>query len=448
MEVAPHNWETWLKDTRAIRWDDLAVIVEARTAFNCDWLEQRLGPSVARVAGEIFGAKTIIAFVPRGTVKPAIDEEADTAEFAPACMAEVPAPGAAAMASSAFERRSGRLGGPARRGALVGNVNAAYTFGRYLPAEGNLVALESCRALVQSVDFRISPVVVYGAPGMGKTHLLHALASEAASGGRSVVCLSAEEFATRYLCAIRRGNESIADFQQELRSTQLLIIDDLQYLAGRKGTLEELVHTMDAVINAGGDVVVASEVPPQEIGLLDRLSSRLRSGIVARVSPFQIAERRAFIEQLAREHRVSLPGWAIERMAGCEVPSVRVLQGAVHSAVRLQQNDTLDLRRLDAELTVLSVSASAPGALEDREMLDAVAAHFGVTFDDLIGRARTQQVTTARAAAAAALRARGRSLSVIGKTLGKRDRGTVRELSARGQRLLDESEVLQRRVSG
>jgi len=423
LEVAPHNWETWLKDTRAIRWDGTTVVVEARTAFNCEWLEQRLSPSVTRVSLEIFGEGTVVAFVPRGTVKPSLDEAPLPAE--PTCNGD----------------------GARTLGGLLGSVNAHYTFERYLPAEGNQVALESCRALLEVGECRINPVVIYGAPGMGKTHLLHALATRAAHEGRAVACLSAEQFANRYLAAFRSGNDAFAEFQIELRSTNLLIIDDLQYLAGREGTLRELVHTIDAIINSGGDVVVASEVPPHAMGVLDRLASRLMAGIVARVSPFHLAERRAFIEQLAREHRVSLPGWAIERMAGCEVPSVRVLQGAVHAAVQLQRLNHLDLRRLDAELTVLSVAAAAPAVLEDRELLDAIAGHFGVTFDDLLGRGRRQQVTSARATAAAALRERGRSLSAIGNMMGKRDRGTVRELSERGQRLLEDDELLRRLIA-
>lgn len=165
------------------------------------------------------------------------------------------------------------------------------------------------------------------------------------------------------------------------------------------------------------------------------------------MSPFHLAERRAFIERLARDYRVALPGWAVDRIASCEVPSVRVLQGAVHSAVGLQRLGQLDLRRLDAELTVLSVSAAVPGALEDRELLDAISAHFGVKLDELLGRGRSQQVTAARAAATAALRSRGRSLSTIGKLLAGRNRGTVRELSERGQRLLEEDELLRRRIA-
>ncbi|MGH2631873.1 MAG: DnaA ATPase domain-containing protein [Tepidiformaceae bacterium] len=432
LEVPSHSWETWLKDTHAIRWDGAALIVEARTAFNCDWLEQKLRPLLGRIVEEIFGAGTVVAFVPRGTVKPAAGEDEPGAHPDPSSTA---------------------LGAPARRtghpGVVIGNVNSAYTFERYLPAEGNMIALESCRALAVRGENHINPVVIFGAPGMGKTHLLHALASQAANDGRSVVCLSAEEFASRFISACRAGNEAVADFQATARSAGLLVIDDLQYLTPRhEGTAKELVFTMDAVTNAGGDVVVASEIPPHEMSLLDRLYSRLRSGITVRVSPFHMAERRAFIERLAREYRVSLPAWAIERIAGCEVPSVRVLQGAVHSAVGLQRLNQLDMRRLDAELTVLSVSATAPGALEDRELLDAIADHFGVKLDDLLGRGRSQQVATARAAATAALRARGRGVPAIARLLDGRDPSTVRELSARGQRLLDEDEPLRRRIAG
>lgn len=252
LEVPAHSWETWLKDTRAIRWDGTALIVEARTAFNCDWIEQKLGEAMAQAVADIFGAGTTPAFVPRGTVKPSIEESN-------------PCEPVRGMAS--------RRGEPSQRhGAVLGSINAAYTFERYLPAEGNLFALEACRALSSHGEPRANTVVIFGAPGMGKTHLLHALAAHAAEIGRAVVCLSAEEFANRFIVACRAGagNEAVADFQASVRSASLLIIDDLQYLTARhEGTLKELVFTIDAVLNAGGDVVVASEVPPQEIGLLD-----------------------------------------------------------------------------------------------------------------------------------------------------------------------------------
>ncbi len=137
-----------------------------------------------------------------------------------------------------------------------------------------------------------------------------------------------------------------------------------------------------------------------------------------------------------------------DRIAGCEVPSVRVLQGAVHGAVALQRNNLLDLRRLDAELTRISVGDCSPGALEDRALLDIIARYFEVTFDELAGRSRKLPIGNARAIAVAALKERGRSLSEIALILGNRDRSTISQLAERGRTLLHDETSLQDRLAG
>jgi chromosomal replication initiator protein len=421
LEVNTHNFNTWLRGTRALRCEADTLIVEARTELNCDWLNKRLVVVVERAVASVFAVQLAVLFVPQGSKQ-----------------GEAPEPSIGEPEDERNEREC--------RGPIVGNVNRAFTFERYLEADGNRLAYESCASLIDPADFRISPVVIFGAPGMGKTHLLHALACRAASQGWPVACLSAEEFTTRYMSAIRRHD--VEDFQTSLRGVRLLIVDDLQYIAGKRGTQDELVHTIDAVVNAGGYVVMASELHPLEIDLPDRLASRLAAGIVTHVEPFRIADRKLYIERLARETRVSLPTWAIERIAGCEVPSVRVLQGAVHGAVALQRANALDLRRLDAELTRISVASSCPGVLEDRTLLETVARYFEVTLDDLTGRSRKAPVSNARAIAVAALKQRGRSLSEIAVILGDRDRSTISGLGERGRELLELDSDLQRRLAG
>ena len=422
VELNTHNFNTWLRGTRALRFEDDVLVVEARTSFNCDWLNQRLSIVVQRAVCTVFADDLKVHFIPQGS----------------SAVLEPRVSGGAPAAEDHVQ--------PVTSMHIVGNVNRAYTFDRYVTADGNRLAYESCTSLVQSIDFRISPVVVYGAPGMGKTHLLHALASCAGAEGWSVACLSAEEFTTRYMSALRRN--AVEDFQGALRGIRLLIIDDLQYVAGKKGTQDELLHTMDAVINSGGYVVAASELHPLELDLPDRLASRLAAGIVTHVEPFRAAERKLFIEQLARENRVALPSWAVDRIAGCEVPSVRVLQGAVHGAVALQRNNLLDLRRLDAELTRISVGDCSPGALEDRALLDIIARYFEVPFDELAGRSRKLPIGNARAIAVAALKDRGRSLSEIASILGNRDRSTISQLAERGRTLLGDDAKLQGRLAG
>ncbi len=405
LEVTTQNFTTWLKGTRALRLEGETLVVEARTSFNCDWLNQRLIVVVQRAVCEVTGAELRVLFVPKGA----------TSDGDLMAAAAVPGPAARAM-------------------AVVGSLNCAYSFERYLPAEGNRLALECVNALVGETEFRISPVVVYGSPGMGKTHLLHALACRAANQGWAVACLSTEEFTSRYMNAMRRG--SVEDFQLALRTVRLLVLDDLQYLAGKKGTLDELVHTIDAIANAGGHVVVGSERHPAELDLPERLASRLSAGIATRIQPFAMAERRDYIERLSRELRVALPAWASDRIAGIEMPSVRVLQGAVHAAVTLQRLGQLHQARLDAELTRISVAECTPAIASDRALLDAIARQFETTFEDLVGRSRKPHLSAARAVAAATLQQQGRSLSAIASVLGGRDRSTISQLAERGRAML------------
>jgi len=404
LEVSTHNFNTWLRGTSPVRLDGETLVVEAKTAFNCDWLNQRLSLVVRRAMAHVFGEEIDVLFVPKGA-----DERIDVHSNEPAPQAQ-------------------------RRGPIIGSLNCVYTVDRYLPTEGNRLALDCCRSLLCDTEVRISPVMIYGTPGMGKTHLLHAVAFKAASDGWSVACLSAEEFTTRYQGALRRGG--VEDFQAALRGVRMLVVDDLQYIAGKKATQDELVHTIDAVTNAGGVVMVASERHPFELDLADRLASRLAAGIVTRVEPFIAPERRLYIERLARELRVALPGWALERLAQIEAPSVRLLQGAVHAAVALQRMGALELRRLDAELMRICVGEASPAGTSDLT-LAAVARYFELAVEELAGRSRQAKATEARAVAAAALQSQGRSLRQIGAVLGGRDASTIKQLATRGRAVLD-----------
>lgn len=416
LELNPHNFSTWFKGTRALRFDGTCLVVEARSAMTCDWLNQRLRHIVERAAGQSFEGPISVQFVPPGT---SLDDEHD-------------APGSALTPAPA-------------RGTIIGTVNCGFTFEDYQASDGNMLALRACTAIVEPVELQVSPVVLYGQPGMGKTHLLHALACRARDRGRRVACLNAEEFANRFLSALRGGRAE--EFQAQMRAVDLLIIDDLQSMATKKATLDELVHTFEAVTNAGGHIVVASERNPFELGLPDRLESRLAAGLVVRVEPFAVGEQRAFIEAVARRKRIALPAWAIDRIAGCHAPSVRVLLGFVNGAMALQEAGKLDMAALDARLagTVMIESAASVGR---SSILGRIAKHFGLAVDDLCGRARTAQVAEARAVAVAALQAHGTSLNELSAVFGKRDKSTILSLGERGRRMFAEDESLRTSLTG
>lgn len=409
LDLNPLNFNGLARETRPLRMEGNAIVVEARSTIARDWLDRQLGVVIRRAICHVLGDDADVEFVAPGErPAPALPEESEPVN--------------------------------ARAGKILGSLNCAFSFEQYVAGEGNRLALDCCMALLDPEQARISPVVIFGAPGLGKTHLLHAVACRAAGTGWPVACLSAEEFTTRYQNAIRTN--TAGEFKEAIRAVRLLAIDDLQYLAGKKGTQDELVHTIDAVTNAGGVAVVASEAHPFDIGLPERLASRLAGGIVTRVEPFMGAERRAYVDHLARALRISLPAWAIERIAGAEVPSVRLLQGAVHAAVALQRCNRLDVQRLDAELTRLTVAEWSRRGKGDLVAIEAVARYFEVTLDDIAGRSKKPVMTAARAAAAAALKGRGRSLADIGALLGKRDRSTVSDLAERGRAIIEEDAEL------
>ena len=404
LEVSRANFETWLAGTTVRSLHDGELTVEARSAFRADWLNENLAAVVERCLGAIEGEGVCVRFVAPGTA---------------------PAEEVEALAATSRRERTPRA-------EVLGQVNGAFTLTRYFRSEGSALAVASCLSLVAEDEPAISPVVVHGPPGVGKTHLLHGLAARASEQGRRVACLSGEAFTTRYQRALREGN--VEAFQDAVRGVHLLIIDDLHDLAGKVGTLRELVHTLDAVTHAGGGAVVGSELRPREMGLPERLCSRLEAGIVASVEPFAGTERRAFIEQHLAELRVAVPSWCLEQLA-MGTGSVRSILAGVHAAVGLQRRGLLSELRLAAELGALELHGR--GEETARSVIERITAHFALAAGEVEGRSRTAKPARARAVAAAALQERGASYSEIGALLGGRSRSTVKGLAERGRALGD-----------
>ena len=407
IEVSHANFETWLRGTRALARDGGALTVEAGSPFRADWLNGNLAALASHCLSELAREPLSARFVAPGAARDG-EQAANGAAPAPA---------------------------DADDPAALGRINRAFTLKRYFRSRGNALALDGCLGLLGEADAEtpaISPVVVHGEPGAGKTHLLHGIARAARERGWSVACLSGEGFTMRYQRALRDG--AVEAFQDAVRSVRLLIVDDLHDLVGKQGTLRELLHTLDAVTHAGGGAALGSEARPRELGLPERLGSRLEAGLVANVAPFAPAERRAFIEARLRELRLALPPWCIDLLASRPGPA-RLTLGNVHAAAALQRQGELDELRLAAALGAAELREC--GMETAKAVVERIAAHFALAAGDVEGRARTREATRARAVAAAALRAGGRSHAEVGALLGGRGRSTVMGLAERGRALAE-----------
>lgn len=406
LEVTGHSFATWLEGTRAVALEGSTLVVEARNAFGCDWLNERLLPVVERALRYATGEGHSARFVPRSVDLPGA--------IAPV-FSLTPAP-------------------PRRR--VVGLVNGEFTLERYLTTVGNEIAVREAKACLGEDGVRpCDPFVVVGDPGLGKTHLIHAIANRAVDSGWAVACVTAGEFTRRFVEAVKQREHTLHD---EFSSTQLLVFDDLQVLEGKTRTAEAFAEIIDAVVNGGGHVLVASEADPRDLELPPRLRSRLQQGITARIEPFRAAERRRFALAHAGESGVELPGWAVDRLAAATFASVRDLRGACNAAVAMQRSGSLDLERLDREIVRLAIPAGHATQRTALELLTLVAEAFETTVEDVLGRSRAARAIDARAAAAAVLRSNGHSLPEIGKLMAGRDRSTISGLSARGQALAEE----------
>ncbi len=386
VQLNPHTFATWLKGAAPCAYYGRILVSDTPNYIARDWLDSRLRPVIERAVAQVFGEVEVVF---RG-------------------------PGAPPAAVTP--------------GPVLGTVDASLTFDAYQPSEGNLLAFHAMRDLAEAVPGAPSPVVIYGPPGLGKTHLLHAAAG-------------AGTFTSRFVGDIRSGRSG--EFHDALCGLDLLILDDLQQLAGRRATQEAFAAALDAVMHRGGHVAVASEQHPFDLDLLDRLTSRLVQGIVTRVEPFDDAARRAFIERVARRHRIALPAWAIDRLAACRAPSVRLLLGAVNQAIALQRMGRLDLARLDAAVARIAI-AEAAGAEPTPGLLERIARYFSVEAAEIAGRSRQPRVGEARAVAAALLQEQGMSLAQVGALLGGR---TVSALARKGAALLEAHPQLRERKS-
>lgn len=415
--VPERQFRTWLKDTRPLGISGGVLTVEVKTQFHADWLREQVEGEVAGMVAEQFGQPLRLCWAPRAA-----------ADSSPALL---PPDATAPMARSSID--------------VFGRMTPSYTFARYQVSEGNRVAFEAAVALADGERWRPTPLVVHGTPGVGKSHLLQAVAWRAREQNRRVVCLSWPDFVGGFVGSLRNGGADA--FKEHIRTADLLVIDDLRDASTAPKSVEELSAALDAVRSGEGAVLVSAELPPKELGLPERLVSRLEEGLVVEVQTFTSEERRRFSEWRTREMGTELPEWALARLALFPAPSVRVLAGAINSAVGMQRTGRLDPVRLDGALALLFVDLVAPGCNDASALLERVAAHFSIGTKDLEGLSRTANVRDARAVAAAVLRREGLSVNEVARRLN-RAKGTAPGIIARGEAIIASDALLRGRLTG
>lgn len=313
---------------------------------------------------------------------------------------------------------------PAERPAF----DPRYRFDRFVVSASNRVAFNAARALAEPGVPRFSPLFLHSGTGLGKTHLMHAIghAFLDADPGASAVYLPAERFMFEFVAAMRARDTH--GFKAKLRGVDLLMIDDLQFVAGKDATQEECLHTINAFMDAGKRVVIACDRSPALLeGIDPRLLSRLGGGLVADIKLPETELRHAILAaKLAEVPGIAVPDEVLELLAGRIRGSVRELEGALNRLIAYASltGDTIDMAFAHATLGEMLAGPAKRVTIDDIQR--AVSAHFEVKQLDLISARRAQAIARPRQVAMyLAKRLTTRSLPEIGRKFGNRDHSTV-----------------------
>ena len=306
-------------------------------------------------------------------------------------------------------------------------LDPRFTFARFVVDASNRVAFNAAQALAEPGPVRFSPLFLHSGTGQGKTHLMHAIghAFVAAHPEARVLCMSAERFMFDFVAAMRAKDTHA--FKQRLRGADLLLIDDLQFIAGKDATQEEFFHTVNEIMSAGKRLVISADRCPQALdGVEARIISRMAIGLVADIKAPDMALRRAILDRKLADMDAVVPTAVLDLLAARIHANIRELEGALNRVVAYAQltGDTIDLDFAIATLGDVLRGAQRRVTIDEIQKL--VSSHFELKPLDLISARRSRAVARPRQIAMyLAKRLTTRSLPEIGRKFGGRDHSTV-----------------------
>ncbi len=325
------------------------------------------------------------------------------------------------------------------RAELAAPLDPRFTFDSFVVGKPNEFAHACARRVAERPSSPgFNPLFLYGGVGLGKTHLMHAIGLELTRGGRvSVAYMSAEKFMYRFIAAIR--SQQTMEFKEQLRSVDVLMIDDLQFLIGKDNTQEEFFHTFNALVDAGKQIVVSADKSPSDLsGLEDRLRTRLGCGMVADLHATTFELRISILEAKALASGVAVPPKVLEFLAHKITTNVRELEGALN---RMIAHANLFGRpvTLDATQEVLhDILKAHDRRVTIEEIQRKVAEHWNIRLTDMSSARRARAVARPRQVAMfLAKQLTSRSLPEIGRKFGNRDHTTVMHAVSRVAELME-----------
>ena len=429
LQVTPDIYEMYLHPTRFLAYEDGTFLITVPNGFVKDWLDLRLNRIVKKTLRHIVHREVEITY----SVQPQPLREAD--QPSPAPLLET------ALRVDAASVEPAAPATPDQGLPLV----ASNTFDTFVVGSNNRLAHAAAAAVGDRPGGRYNPLFIYSGVGLGKTHLMHAIAHRCRQNGYKAVYVSCEMFTNELVTAIRTGTQE--QFRAKYRTSDVLLVDDVQFLAGKPSTQEELFHTFNALHEAGKQVVLACDRPPKAMSTLEnRLRSRFEWGLITDIQPPDMETRQAILAAKCVSYGIDLPYALLERIAALVTTNIRELEGALTKVVAHANLNGVYLTpdRVDAILADM-VPLKAQATAE--EVVALVARHFAIGLDELASPSRKREIVQARQVAMYLLRNELElSYANAGALFGGRDHATVMHSVEKIEGLLQSDESMQNAV--
>ena len=407
LQLPRPTFETWLKHTDGVSYDEHQFVVEAPTPFAVAWLERRMYNAIQKTVEKVTDRPLDVVFRVRQ------GHEAEN--------------GSVTSSGQTLELESGQDEIQVKPQAQPpAAFNPKYTFDSFVVGPSNQLAYSAARAVADAPGKSYNPLFIYSGVGLGKTHLLHAIGHAAASRGLAVRYVTSEQFTNDFITSI--GNRTTEAFRQRYRSVEVLLLDDVQFMSGKEQTHESFFHTFNDLHNSGHQVVITSDRPPKALALLqDRLRSRFEWGLLADIQPPDLETRMAILVSKAKNLGIRVGESVIELIAKRVHKNVRELEGSLNRMVAQAElmSEPITVQSASRILEELTADTERH-AIDPERILEAVSNHFGVGTDSLLARGRTQKIAHARQVAMYLLiNELEMTPTQVGRLLGGRDHATV-----------------------
>ncbi|TRZ36481.1 chromosomal replication initiator protein DnaA [Niallia circulans] len=420
-KISKPSFDTWLKATKAHALQGDSLIVTAPNEFARDWLEERYSQLISDILYEITGEELGVKFIIPRNQK---EEEFDL------------------QISSKQKKKEEET-------TEQTILNSKYTFDTFVIGSGNRFAHAASLAVAEAPAKAYNPLFIYGGVGLGKTHLMHAIGHYVLdhNPAAKVVYLSSEKFTNEFINSIRDNKG--AEFRDKYRNVDVLLIDDIQFLAGKESTQEEFFHTFNTLHEESKQIIISSDRPPKEIPTLeDRLRSRFEWGLITDITPPDLETRIAILRKKAKADGLDIPNEVMLYIANQIDSNIRELEGALIRVVAYSSLINKDINAdLAAEALKDIVPSSKPRVITIHDIQKVVGELFSVKLEDFKAKKRTKSIAFPRQIAMYLSRElTDFSLPKIGEEFGGRDHTTVIHAHEKISKLLVSDSILQKQL--